>query len=101
MPSIRDRSVVGDGLNAAPFRSPLIEYPTECRDLDGQIGILDNRPSSDGRHDLLFRDEIAGPLDKHTENIEGSQSDGDRNEHTAFIAPRQTVAPPIEAKSLE
>ena len=91
----------GDRLNAASFRSPLIEYPAECRDLDRQIGILDNGPSPDGRHDLLFRDEIAGALDNYAENIEGSQTDGDRDENAAFIAPRQAVAPPIEAKFLE
>src|SRR5262249_1585476 len=62
-----------DRLNAAPFRSSLIEYSAERRDLDRQIGILDHRPSPDGGYDLLFQDEIAGPLDKRPENIECSR----------------------------
>src|SRR5690242_7821136 len=75
----------GDGLDAAPFCSALVENPAECRDLHGQVGVLDDCPSPDGRHDLLFRNEITGPLDEHTENIEGSRADGDRNKNATLI----------------
>src|SRR6516164_8463789 len=53
----------GDCLDGAPPRSPLIENPPERRDLDRQIGVLDDRPPPHGRHDLLFGDEPAGPFD--------------------------------------
>jgi len=44
---------------------------------------------------------MAGPLDEHDENIEGSEADGDRNENTALVAPRQAVALAIQAEFLE
>src|SRR5439155_20727281 len=91
----------GDRLNAAPLRSPLVEYPAECGDLDRQVRILDDGAPPNGRHDLLFRYEIPGPLDKHTENIERSEADRYRNEDAAFVTPRQAIALPIEAKFLE
>jgi len=91
----------GDGLNAASFRPPLVEHATEGGDLDRHIRILDHRPSPDGRYDLLFGDEIAGPLDEYTEHVEGPESYRDRDEDPSFIAPRQAVALPIEAEPLE
>src|SRR5689334_17172609 len=43
----------GYRLNAAPLRSPLVEYPAECGDLDRQVRILDDGAPPNGRHDLL------------------------------------------------
>ena len=99
----RDKAVAagGDCLDTASLRSPLIEYPAERRDLDGQIGVLDDRPSPDGHHDLFFQDELTGPFDEHGENIEGSRTDRYRNENTAFIAPGKPLASLIETKILE
>jgi hypothetical protein len=79
----------------------LVENPAERRDLNSQVGVLNHRPPPDGRHDLFFGDEFARPLDKHAENIEGSQADCYRNENAAFIASRQTLASPVETKFLE
>jgi hypothetical protein len=62
----RDKPIAacGDGLDTACVRSPFVKHAAQRRDLDGQIGILDDRPSPDGGHDLLFRDQITRPLDK-------------------------------------
>jgi hypothetical protein len=90
-----------NGLDAASFCSPLIEYAAKRRDLDGQIGVLDHGPPPNGGHDLLFRNERAGPLDKHGKNVEGSRTDRYRDEHPAFIAPGKPLPPPIETKVLE
>jgi hypothetical protein len=79
----------------------LIEYPPEHRDLYGQVGILDNGPPPDGRYDLLFRDEISGPLHEHAENIKRPRADRYRNKNAAFIAPGQAISSPVEAKVLE
>ena len=86
---------------AAVWGRTVVENSTECRDLHGQIGSLNDRPPPNRRHDLLFRDETTVPLDKHTENIESSWADRYRNENAAVIAPRQTLIPAIEAKFLE
>ena len=91
----------GDGLNAAPFRSSLIENPAERGDLDGQVGVLDHRPPPDGRHDLFFRDQFARPLDEHAQNIERAGADRQRNKNTVLVAPGQTLTVPIEAKFVE
>jgi hypothetical protein len=88
-------------LNAAAFGPPFIQNAAECRDLDGQVGILDHRPAPDGGHDLFFCDQITRPFNQHAENIEGAQADRDRNKNAAFIAPGQPLAPPIEAEVLE
>jgi hypothetical protein len=79
----------------------VIEYAAKRRNLDGQIGILDNSPAPDGRHDLLFEYESAGSLDQHDENIEGSRTDRYGNKNAALIAPRKPLTLPIEAKFLE
>ena len=79
----------------------MIEFAAKRRNLDGQIGILDNSPAPDRRHDLFFCDETAGPLDQNNENIESSEADGYWNEDTVFVPSRQAVALPIEAKFLE
>ena len=83
-----------------PSRSSLIENPAQRRDLDGQIRILDDRPSPDGGHDLFFQDELTGPFDQYGKNIESPRADRCRNEDSPFILLGQTLAP-IEAKVLE
>jgi hypothetical protein len=44
----------------------------EGGDLHVQIGVLDRRRRPYGGHELIPRDEVSGPLEKHVENVKGT-----------------------------
>jgi hypothetical protein len=91
----------GDGLDAAPPGSPLVEYPPERSDLHVQIVVADCRQGPYGGDYLIPRDEISCSLDEHTEDVERTRADPNRHESAAVLAPEQDAGAPVETKTLE
>ena len=91
----------GYRLNAASFRSALIENPAERRDLDGQLAFSTTERRQTAAMISSFVTSWPASLDEHAQNIERAGADGQRNEDTALIAPRQALTAPIEAKFVE
>src|SRR6516162_11803456 len=90
----------GDRLDAATVRSPSIEDPAKRRGLHSQITVVDHGLGPHGGEEVVFRDDLTGPLDQHTENVERARADRDRDKRAIIIAPKQTASP-VEAEVLE
>jgi hypothetical protein len=88
-------------LDAASPGSSVVEGATERQDLDRQVTVRDYNTRPDGSHDLVFRNEVAMPLDEHAEYVERARPDRHRNKSALLVGPKQTAAPPIETKPLE
>jgi hypothetical protein len=91
----------GDRLDTAPVRSPDIEHPAKCRNLRGQVAVLDDHFRPYGGHDLVLRDEIAVPLYQQGEQTERARADGDGCQNAAFLRSKQTAGSLVEAKAFE
>src|SRR5215471_2319941 len=83
----------GDRLDAAPIRSPSIEHPAKRRGLHSQVTVIDHGLRPDSGEEIVFRDDLTGPLDQHSENIERARTDRDRDERAIIIAPKETTSP--------
>jgi hypothetical protein len=100
---LRSKAIAAAGhcLDTAPVRPPIVEHPAQRRYLYCQVAVFDHGCGPDSGDDLVFRNDLARPLDQDAKNVEAARADRDRLKRAGTIAAEQPTAAPVEAEVLE
>lgn len=90
-----------DRLDAAGRRASRVENPAKSGDLHVETVIFDDTLRPRRGNDLVSHDEIARPLDQHTENIERPRADRHRDKDASLVALEQAAAATVEPEAIE
>jgi hypothetical protein len=90
-----------NSLDAASPGSRLVENPAKCGNLHVEIAVFDRGPGPDRSDDLGPQNELARPLDQHTENVERPGTHRQWCENAVLILSEQDADPPVETELAE